>query len=259
MVIKRSQDLRGESAGGDQSASSMSKRRAGIISDFRNGSFWIEIRDTKLVPVDRCRCRSARSRAVRGLIASTDLWPQEMFTFLEMHAMVKRARSVRAWTCLLGWKLFRFGVIQKPGERAWVECMCVHGRSVGLHRGSRGPCQPLGQSSMCRLPLKSRLNVECFSWFGLSYDSAESADLPIQPHNQNNKQKSAWISSNRPGETRKAFFPRNENSVCKTSFRHSVSSPEVFCLGPGSTLTMSFTKIQPDSGCKTFLISPFVL
>ena len=63
MVIKRSLYLRGESAGGNRSASSMPKCSASVNSDLANGYFWIEIRDVK--HVDRCRFRSARSTAVR--------------------------------------------------------------------------------------------------------------------------------------------------------------------------------------------------
>ena len=52
MVIKLSRELRGESAFGDRSASSMSKCGIGMNSYLGNGSFGVEIRDTK--HADRC-------------------------------------------------------------------------------------------------------------------------------------------------------------------------------------------------------------
>ena len=53
----------------------------------------------------------------KPVITSTDLWPQEVFTFLKMHAS---GRSL-AWTCLKQWKQFRC----HPGERvrlSWESC-----------------------------------------------------------------------------------------------------------------------------------------
>ena len=65
----------------------------GVNSDFGNGSFGVEIRDTKHVDLltSRCRstCRSTQVKIYTGLIASTDPWPQEMFTFLEMLPQVE--------------------------------------------------------------------------------------------------------------------------------------------------------------------------
>ena len=73
MVIKPPLDLRGESAGGDRSASSISKCSAGINSDLGNGSFWIaiEIHDAKYV--DQCKCMDLHAQRRFGLIAPTDL------------------------------------------------------------------------------------------------------------------------------------------------------------------------------------------
>ena len=51
------------------------------------------------------------------VITSTDLWPQEMFTFLKMHAMGARLHGLVR-------KLFQ------PSRRA---CAFFHGRPVGLH------------------------------------------------------------------------------------------------------------------------------
>ena len=59
MVIKRSRELRGESAAyGDRSASSMSKYSAGVNSEVGNGSLWVKIHDAE--HVDQCRWRSTR-------------------------------------------------------------------------------------------------------------------------------------------------------------------------------------------------------
>ena len=49
MVIEQFWELHGESAFGDRSSSTMSKFSDGVTSDLRNGSFWVEIRDTKHV------------------------------------------------------------------------------------------------------------------------------------------------------------------------------------------------------------------
>ena len=55
----------------------------GVNSDLGNGSFWVEIRDAKHVDLitSRCTCRSTQVKIYTGLIASTDLSSQEMFTF----------------------------------------------------------------------------------------------------------------------------------------------------------------------------------
>ena len=78
MVIKRSGELRGKSAAfGDLSASSMFNYSAGVNSHLGNGSFnlgrnpWREA------------WKSMQVKIYTSLIASTDLWPQQMFTFLE--------------------------------------------------------------------------------------------------------------------------------------------------------------------------------
>ena len=54
MVIKRSGELRGESAAfGDWSASSRSKYSVSVNSELGNGSFWVKIHDAN--HVGRCR------------------------------------------------------------------------------------------------------------------------------------------------------------------------------------------------------------
>ena len=57
MVIKCS--LGGESAGGNRSASGMTKCSADVSSDLGNGSFWIKIRDAKLVAQYWCWATSS--------------------------------------------------------------------------------------------------------------------------------------------------------------------------------------------------------
>ena len=45
------------------------------------------------------RCRSTQVKLYTGLIASIDLWPQEMFTFSEMLALVQSESSFSAFVC----------------------------------------------------------------------------------------------------------------------------------------------------------------
>ena len=45
------------------------------------------------------RCRSTQVKLYTGLIASIDLWPQEMFTFSEMLALVQSESSFGAYVC----------------------------------------------------------------------------------------------------------------------------------------------------------------
>ena len=73
----------------------------GVNSDLGNGSFWIDIRDVKHVDLltSRCTCRSTQVKIYTGLIASTDPGPQEMFTFLEMLAVVESESSFSAYIC----------------------------------------------------------------------------------------------------------------------------------------------------------------
>ena len=49
----------------------------------------------------RCTCRSTSTQVkiCTGLIASTDLWPQEMFTFLEILALVESESCFGAYVC----------------------------------------------------------------------------------------------------------------------------------------------------------------
>ena len=71
---------------------------ARLNSDPGNDSFWDKIRDVE--HVDRSThynygtCRSTQVK-----IASTDLWPQEMFTFSEMLALVESESSFGAYVC----------------------------------------------------------------------------------------------------------------------------------------------------------------
>ena len=69
---------------------------AGLNSDPGNDSFSDKIRDAK--HVDRSThfstCRSTQVKS-----ASTDLWPQEMFTFSEMLALVESESSFGAYVC----------------------------------------------------------------------------------------------------------------------------------------------------------------
>ena len=73
----------------------------GVNSDLGNGSFWVEIRDAKHVDLltSRCTCISTQVKIYTGLIASTDLWPQKMFTFLEMLALVESESNFGAYVC----------------------------------------------------------------------------------------------------------------------------------------------------------------
>ena len=71
----------------------------GMNSDLGKGSFWVEIHDAKHLLTSRCTCRSTQVKIYTGLIASTYLWPQEMFTFLEMLALVESESSFGAYVC----------------------------------------------------------------------------------------------------------------------------------------------------------------
>ena len=76
---------------------------ADLNSDPGNDSFWVEIRDAK--HVDRSTHPAAdvdRRRWSSGLIASIDLWPQEMFTFSEMLALVQSESSFGAFVSFIG-------------------------------------------------------------------------------------------------------------------------------------------------------------
>ena len=61
----------------------------GVNSDLGNGFFWVEIRDAIKACVSTCRSTQVKI-IYKFLIASTDLWPQEMYIFW------KRLR----WLCL---------------------------------------------------------------------------------------------------------------------------------------------------------------
>ena len=73
--------------------------KPGVNSDLGNGSFWVEIRDAKHLITSRCTCRSTQVKIYAGFIASTYLWPQEMFTFLEVLALVESESSFGAYVC----------------------------------------------------------------------------------------------------------------------------------------------------------------
>ena len=69
---------------------------AGLNSDPGNDSFSDKIRDAK--HVDRStHCSTCRSTQVKS--ASTDLWPQEMFTFSEMLALFRVGKQFRCYVC----------------------------------------------------------------------------------------------------------------------------------------------------------------
>ena len=112
MVIKRSPG--GESAGGGRAVNfeihlcgrgmisdciwrSISIQNvqieAGVNSDLGDGSFWVKLRDAKYVH----HSRSTQVKIYTGLIASTDVRPQEMFTFFEMLALVESESSSGAY------------------------------------------------------------------------------------------------------------------------------------------------------------------
>ena len=73
-----------ESAFGDRPASSMFKFSATMNSDLGSGFFWVKIREA--MHVDQCNRRSTP-----GLIASTVLLPEEMFTYFG---------NACKWSCL---------------------------------------------------------------------------------------------------------------------------------------------------------------
>ena len=52
-----------------------------------------------LIDLLTSRCRSTQVKLYTGLIASTNLWPQEMFTFSEMLALVQSESSFGAYVC----------------------------------------------------------------------------------------------------------------------------------------------------------------
>ena len=81
---------------GDRSASSDVQIEAGLNSVPGNESFWDKIRDAE--HVDRSTHYST-CRSTQVKIASTDLWPQEMFTFSEMLALVESESSFGAYVC----------------------------------------------------------------------------------------------------------------------------------------------------------------
>ena len=78
--------LRGEYGGCEQPTSGIwpNHDSTGINSDLGNSSIWIKISDAE--HVDRCVGVDQHAQWRFSLIASTDLWPHEMFTFLKMHA-----------------------------------------------------------------------------------------------------------------------------------------------------------------------------
>ena len=85
---------------GDRSASSMSKQRPAWtltpeMIPFRSKSVTLSM----LINLLTRRCRSTQVKLYAGLIASIDLWPQEMFTFSEMLALVQSESSFGAYVC----------------------------------------------------------------------------------------------------------------------------------------------------------------
>ena len=68
---------------------------AGLNSDPGNDSFWDKsVTLTMLIDLLTSTCRSTQVK-----IASTDLWPQGMFTFSEMLALVESESSFGAYVC----------------------------------------------------------------------------------------------------------------------------------------------------------------
>ena len=68
---------------------------AGLNSDPGNDSFWDKsVTLSMLIDLLTSTCRSTQVK-----IASTDLWPQGMFTFLEMLALVESESSFGAYVC----------------------------------------------------------------------------------------------------------------------------------------------------------------
>ena len=91
MVIKLYRELRGESAFGNRSASSLSKCSAGMNSDFGNGSFWVEICDTE--HVDRCSWRS------------TQVWSHQLTSDLKTVYFFWKWPCLKQFRCLrLSWE-----------------------------------------------------------------------------------------------------------------------------------------------------------
>ena len=73
---------------------------AGLNSDPGNDSFWVEsVTLSMLIDLLTSRCRSTQVKLYTGLIASIDLWLQEMFIFSEMLALVQSESSFCAFVC----------------------------------------------------------------------------------------------------------------------------------------------------------------
>ena len=80
---------------GDRSASSMSKWRPAWTLTTEIIPFGIKsVTLSMLIDLLTSTCRSTQVK-----IASTDLWPQEMFTFSEMLALVESESSFGAYVC----------------------------------------------------------------------------------------------------------------------------------------------------------------
>ena len=93
-----------------------------------------------LIDLLTSRCRSTQVKLYTGLIASTDLWPQEMFTFSEMLALVQSESSFGAYVC--------------------------HRRPAGLHSDQRS-CYVLSSSCHLVTPL---IYIHFCVWLGLFVD-----------------------------------------------------------------------------------------
>ena len=114
-----------ESAGGERSTSGMAICSASVNSGLRNGAFRNPCKQGPLKHADLCACSTVVGGGGGGQVqtASTDLWPQEMFTFSETHANGQRESEARGWTCQK--------VVPVPYRNPESECMC-HERPVGL-------------------------------------------------------------------------------------------------------------------------------
>ena len=110
---------------------------AGLNSDPGNDSFWDKSVTLSML-IDLLTSRSTCS-STQVKIASTDLWPQGMFTFSDMFALVESESSFGAYVCH-----------RRPGGSLATSdlvrvCMCV----IVAHVGGLSRCRLVGS---CVLP-----------------------------------------------------------------------------------------------------------
>ena len=111
---------------GDRSASSMSKWRPAWtltpeMIPFRTKSVTLSMLIDLLTSTMLCRSTQVK-------IASTDLWPQEMFTFSEMLALVESESSFGAYVCHRrpGGSLATSDLVYWP-EKVQTQCLKFNG------------------------------------------------------------------------------------------------------------------------------------